>query len=288
MYNQILTEDTKTNKIGNFISLSVGSGGTVLKATQGWLFGGSSKQSTAPFRVNLASGILYATGAQISGTINSTGGTFSGTLVAATGSFSGTITASGGSITGDIDVTGKLIFKSGSSERGRIYCDSSKMYIQVGGSGKGCYFDTNGNFFAPNASMYVYNDIQSGHGSIYGYNDVYSTNGSVYSLNSDVYSLNGSVWAKNDIYTNNGSIRAYNDIRSNNGKVIAKDRVWAIDNGFRVGSGDGYDGKDYEDEIITSVFWSDNKLKLRARVYKCKGGIMISRGSENERTIHTF
>lgn len=112
-YKEILKESTKTNQIGNFISVSVGSGSTIFKAANGWLWGGSSNASSAAFRINLQTGALYASSADITGVINATGGTFTGTLIAATGSFSGAITATSGSFRGTIyaeagDIEGSL------------------------------------------------------------------------------------------------------------------------------------------------------------------------------------
>lgn len=97
-YQSIVNKEQTTSKLGNFASLSVGSGNSILKATQGYLYSGSSNPGSAPFKVVLATGALSATGATISGNI----------------------TATGGSITGDMTVTGRLTVGTGSGKSLRI------------------------------------------------------------------------------------------------------------------------------------------------------------------------
>lgn len=119
-YQKLIENSSTTNKIGNFASFSVGSGNSILKATQGYMYSGASNPSSAPFKVNLSTGELTATNATITGTITATSGSFTGEVIATSGSFTGAITATSGTfrgtiyaeagaIEGDLAVSGSLL-----------------------------------------------------------------------------------------------------------------------------------------------------------------------------------
>jgi len=86
-------------------TISIGSGNSICKIDTNGLYLGNASYDSAPFRVS-PSGILTATGANVSGTINAAG-IFSGSLSAATGTFTGAL--SGGTISIG---SGNSIFKA--------------------------------------------------------------------------------------------------------------------------------------------------------------------------------
>lgn len=79
-------------KLGNFVTIEVGTGNNVFKMDSNGIYLGNQNFSSAPFRVDM-SGHLKATDVDLTGIINATGGVFSGNIFA-----TGTIT--GGTLIG--------------------------------------------------------------------------------------------------------------------------------------------------------------------------------------------
>ncbi len=188
----------RVNQIVSFKELSIGSGSTViLKGNNEGCFSGYSNYTGAPLKWDRA-GNFYASKVTITGAINATSG----------------------SITGDLSVTGKLIFKSGTTERGRIYADSGGIHLTIGG--KGIEIDTFGNVNVPNASLTVYNDITSGHGGLTVLNNIVSQNGTI-SCVGDITVSSGGVTSNNGMLAPNGSVLVKYNIEAQTGYVKAGD-----------------------------------------------------------------
>lgn len=286
-YKEIVPNNSKVNQIGNFVSLSIGAGNTVVKAQGNYLWAGYGNPSTAPFKVNRQTGALSATGAIISGAITATGGSITGDMTV-----TGSITAGSSPSVVMQGSTGKLLFKRSGTERGAIYVDSSnRLQFSANGS-DGMYFNSSSqlyiknDIFVTNGSIYGYNDVYSANGSVYAYNDVYSSHGAVHSNTGDVYATNGSVWSKYDIYTTNGSLRAYNDIYTDHGSIRAYNDIYTQNGRFKC---QGKYGIDWEEDMVSDVWVENgNKIKYNTINIKFKGGILYSKSNKDGHTAGTI